>query len=179
MRKRVFGFLLALCLVIGMMQTTAGVMHAEAASVATQCESYLGNNINAQNYGNAYPYWASPIASYLVPLSDGGVMRVQAGGEIKGLLVEYYDSAHNIQPSRTKHIAEELPLFGGFYAAPDSFYVLTGQENLAENPNVEVYRITKYDANWNRVGSDGLYGPIPQNRYVQEVRAWKLTAVIC
>ena len=156
MTKKIIGCLLAVCLVVGMMPTMASVVRAEAqqtaSSVTTQCETYEGTNINAQNYSR----WSSPIASYLVPMSDGGVMRVQAGSKIEGLLVEYYDAAHNIQPSKTKHIAKELPIFGGFYATSDAYYVLTGQTNMDEDPSVEVYRITKYDTNWNRKGSDGL-----------------------
>lgn len=160
MVKKVIGLLLVICLVTGMMP----MMAEETVRAETQCLSdeaqcqqmYKGSNINAQNYGNSYPYWSSPIESYLVPMSDGGVIRVQAGGETEGLLVEYYDASHKVQTSRTKLIAEELPIFGGFYAASDGYYVLTGQENPSEDAEVEVYRITKYDTDWNRIASDGL-----------------------
>ncbi|MCM1543557.1 MAG: Ig-like domain-containing protein, partial [Blautia sp.] len=160
MRKKVLGLLLAACLAVGMIPTVGGVVQAETLeplSAGGQCQQMVeGTNINAQNYGNSYPFWSSPVESYLVPMSDGGTMRVQAGDRIEGLLVEYYDAAHQVQVSRTKQIPEELPLFGGFYAAPDAYYVLTGQKNEEESANTEVYRITKYDKDWNRVGSDGL-----------------------
>ncbi|MCM1045365.1 MAG: Ig-like domain-containing protein [Candidatus Gastranaerophilales bacterium] len=160
MRKKVFSLLLAACLAVGMLPTTGGVAYAETLETLSdggQCQQmYEGSNINAQNYGNSYPYWSSPVESYLVPMSDGGTMRVQAGDHIEGILVEYYDADHNAQVARTKVIPEELPIFGGFYATSDAYYVLTGQNNPDESADVEVYRITKYDTNWNRVGSDGL-----------------------
>lgn len=43
----------------------------------------------------------------------------------------------------------QLPLWGGFYAAPDgNFYVATGQKNLDENDSLTVVRILKYDHDW-------------------------------
>ena len=36
--------------------------------------------------------------------------------------------------------------------------MLTGQSNPNEDDNVEVFRITKYDKNWNRISSCGLFG---------------------
>ena len=90
-----------------------------------------------------------------------GYMRVQGfdGGKIE---VAYYDSEFNVTSRRTV-TAEQLPLFGGFYAYGDYYYVVTGQTNYDENDNVEVFRITKYDANWNRIKSCGLKGA---NTYV-------------
>ncbi len=153
MISRIGAWILAAGLFGEMLSAPAVAANAE---VKTQCEAYEGSNINAQDYGNHYPYWSSTVTSYLTPTADGGVMRVQAGGSIDGLLVEYYDASHNIQTSKTKHIKEELPLFGGFYASGNAYYVLTGQDNRNQDPQVEVFRITKYDTDWKRLGSDGL-----------------------
>ena len=51
-------------------------------TAATQCETYSGDNREDQSYSR----WASPVKSYLVPASEG-LMRVQAGSGIDGVLV--------------------------------------------------------------------------------------------
>lgn len=94
------------------------------------------------------------MESYLTAQSDGSFMRVQYGSKIGGLLVEYYDKDYNL--TSMKIIDEELPVFGGFYATDDNYYVVTGQNNKDKDNDLEVYRITKYDKKWNRIGSTGL-----------------------
>ena len=87
------------------------------------------------------------MKSYLTALDDGSFMRVQYGSKINGLLVEYYDKDYNL--TGTKIIGKELPVFGGFYATKDNYYVVTGENNTDEDNTKEVYRITKYDTNCN------------------------------
>ncbi len=126
-------------------------MLTAGAAVSTQCNFYAGNNLNSQNYFN----WANPIDSYLTAAPDGGFMRFQNGALDGKYLVEYYDSAYNIQ--KTVQINAELPIFGGFYETETYYFVLTGQENFDELAETECYRITKYDKDWNRLDSAGLY----------------------
>ncbi|MFQ9842358.1 MAG: hypothetical protein ACLRWU_11100 [Ruminococcus sp.] len=83
-------------------------------------------------------------------------MRVQSGAIEGKLLVEYYSS--DFEPLSTKLIDNELPIFGAFYDSSDNYYVLSGQENPKQNDSLEVFRITKYDKNWNKIKSCGLYG---------------------
>lgn len=94
------------------------------------------------------------MKSYLTALDDGSFMRVQYGSKINGLLVEYYDKDYNL--TGTKIIGKELPVFGGFYATKDNYYVVTGENNTDEDNTKEVYRITKYDKHWNKITSTGL-----------------------
>lgn len=75
------------------------------------------------------------MKSYLTALDDGSFMRVQYGSKI---------------------IGKELPVFGGFYATKDNYYVATGENNTDEDNTKEVYRITKYDKHWNKITSTGL-----------------------
>lgn len=75
------------------------------------------------------------MKSYLTALDDGSFMRVQYGSKI---------------------IGKELPVFGGFYATKDNYYVVTGENNTDEDNTKEVYRITKYDKHWNKITSRGL-----------------------
>ena len=124
---------------------------SDVTEVRGQCASYEGTNAGAQTYDR----WSKVINSYL--FDDGeGYLRVQ-GDAISGkLLAEYYSSDFTLQNTVTVDL--DLPIFGGFYSAGDSYYVLTGQNNKSENNSTEVFRITKYDKNWNRLGSSGLYG---------------------
>ncbi len=122
------------------------------SAYAVSCEEFDGGNISGQNYS----VWASPVKSYLSPTDDGKLMRVQQLPSDGRVLIEYYDSSYNIV-SR-KYIEKELPVFGGFYAGSDAFYILTGQKNPNEKDSTEVFRITKYDKGWNRLSCASLYG---------------------
>lgn len=121
------------------------------AAVKTQCEFYPGSNLGNQNYQK----WSNPIDSYLTVSADGGFMRFQNGAIDGKYLVEYYDSAYNIQ--KVRKIDAELPVFGGFYETETYYFILTGQENPDELAETECFRITKYDKDWNRLDSAGLY----------------------
>ena len=112
---------------------------------------YKGRNIEKQNYLTR----SHPVRSYLAACQDGGFMRVQDIDSDAGILVEYYDPSYRLLSSRM--IEKELPLFGAFYETGQYYFLLTGQLNMDERPDVEVYRITKYDKSWNRIGSAGLY----------------------
>lgn len=86
--------------------------------------------------------------SRLVSLNDG-YMRVIFDGEKVG--VEYYDDDFNIISK--KYVEMELPIWGGFYAGYDAYYLVEGQNNLEEDNNIEVIRVIKYDSDWNRIGA--------------------------
>ena len=128
-----------------------GGQQVQAAEVA--CTTYTGDNIEDQNY--EYSQWAKPIRSYLT-YENGTYMRVQAGADANGYVVEYFDSSFTT--TGRKIVPQELPLFGGFYEMNGNYYILSGQTNKNESDSVEVYRITKYTKDWNRVASCGLYG---------------------
>ena len=104
-------------------------------------------------------FWSSPVKSYIIRLDDGGYMlfyvNVQLGITEDGYQVEYYDSSFRFLKS--KHIKTELGIFGTFYSDSTGYYVFTGKENPKESANVECYRLTKYDKDWNRIGSCGFY----------------------
>lgn len=121
------------------------------SAVRGQCESYQGSNENA----NDYDRWAYPIESYLTAMSEGGYMRFQNGAVENAYLIEYYDSEYNFV--KDIKLEQELSIFGGFYATDDYYYILSGEANPSQLSNAECFRITKYDKNWNRLKSAGLY----------------------
>ena len=109
-------------------------------------------------HGQYYSVYAKPVTATLMAAGDG-FMTVDRARDAEGnqvLLVRNYDS--NFEPAAERLIGAELPLYGGFYASPDAFYYLSGQENPNEDNSAEVFRITKYDRSWNRLGSASLYG---------------------
>ena len=141
--KKILSLLLAACMLLAVLPE----MDVNAAG----CAEYSGSNKNAQNYaGN----WASTVKSYLTICEDGSLMRFQYIDNT-GYIAEYYDTSYQLLA--TKVIDIELPLFGAFYASEDNYFILTGQENKEESASVECYRITKYDRDWNRIKSAGLY----------------------
>ena len=121
--------------------------------VMADAEIVTSSDFVSTSYSHDYSRWASFIRSYLVGCDDGRLMRVYLGS--KGYYVEYYDSNFNLLESKT--IDKELSLLGGFYAGKDDYYIVSGQNNPDELADVECFRITKYDKNWNRITSVGLY----------------------
>ena len=148
MKKRMLGIVLSGAMAV----STAVSAGSFSAFAVAQCVAYSGSNVNDQDYVQ----WSDTVKSYLTVCDNGNYMRVQSGA-IKGkLLVEYYSS--DFEPLSTKLIDNELPIFGAFYDSGNNYYVLSGQENPKQNDSLEVFRITKYDKNWNKIKSYGLYG---------------------
>ena len=94
------------------------------------------------------------INSYLVANDDGTLTRVEYTGE--KVVVEEYSA--DFQFISGFSMDAELPLFGGFYSGETHNFLVFGQENDAEDDNTEVIRVVCYTKDWQRVGSDGLYG---------------------
>lgn len=110
-------------------------------------------NINSQEYEMGRR-WADPIKSYLYTNPSGGLTRVEY---IKGtVVVEDYSASFALLSSRA--IPAELPLWGGFFSGANYNFLVFGQDNVEENNAKEVYRIVKYSKDWQRLGSDSLFG---------------------
>ena len=148
MKKRMLGIVLSGAMAV----STAVSAGSFSAFAVAQCVAYSGSNVNDQDYVQ----WSDTVKSYLTVCDNGNYMRVQSGAIEGKLLVEYYSS--DFEPLSTKLIDNELPVFGAFYDSGNNYYVLSGQENPKQNDSLEVFRITKYDKNWNKIKSCGLYG---------------------
>lgn len=140
--------ILGLCILFAWMQY--GVITAKAADDSI----YYGSNINKQNYTT----YAIKVNSYLTETKDHTLMRFQGNALAtkKQYLAEYYDSSYRLV--KTVVIPYELSLFGAFYDDGKNYYIFSGQNNSTESNSVEVFRLTKYDYSWKRIGSVGLYG---------------------
>lgn len=114
----------------------------------------LGNNVDDQTYQMIYH--ADCVASYLCSCDKGYMLLRYTAWQTNGeIIAAYYDRSFNLLSKRK--IPDELPLWGGFYASDDAYYIVTGQVNDKESDRVECFRVTKYDHDWNRLGSAPLY----------------------
>lgn len=95
------------------------------------------------------------VTSYLYE-TDDGFMIVQSAAADGKLLVRYYDKAYKLRSEKLVEL--ELPIFGAFSTDGDNYYVLTGRDNHSESDFMEVFMVTKYDKDWNKVDSAALYG---------------------
>lgn len=100
---------------------------------------------------NNYFSYGKIINSYLTEIDNHTLMRVE--NTENDLFAQYIKDG--IIES-TRNINRELPLFGGFFAGKDAYYLVFGQDNATESDSVEVIRVVKYDKNWNRLGACSL-----------------------
>lgn len=107
-------------------------------------------NIGAR-FRNGEAVFEYMTTSRLVGLEDG-YMRVFYTGKSVG--VEYYDDNFNVKSKMS--IAMELPVWGGFYAGSDAYYLIEGQNNPENVDSTEVIRVIKYDLAWNRKGAASI-----------------------
>ncbi len=91
-------------------------------------------------------------------LKDGGVLRIQGSGTTtSGIQAEYFDGAEG-HSLGIREIPVELSVCAAFYEGEEAYYLAFGQSNMEENDGKEVYRIVKYDKNWNRLASASVKG---------------------
>lgn len=119
---------------------------------------------------NLVPNASSNIRRYvrryssLTPVSTG-YMRVFYDSINRNVGIEYYDENFNI--TKKNKLALELPIYGGFYASKDAYYLVEGQNNEEENTSKEVIRVIKYDTNWKRIGAAKIVG---DSAFAHEIR---------
>ena len=143
--KRVISVMMCVAVIIGTM------ISANLSAKAESGSELMPGTKNDLSFTN-------PVNSYL-SVCEGGYMRVYADKtvftELKTVYIEYYDEKLNILSK--KSIEPELPMWGGFYAAKEAYYLVEGQDNSDCKDGTEVVRIIKYDKNWKRVGSGSIY----------------------
>lgn len=114
---------------------------------------------------NHYTNWPmNTIHTYLVALEEGGLMSINNGsykdeatGKTKNaVLAGYYKydaGKGEYVNEEVKTIGLEFPRFGGFHATDKYYFVMTAQSNPEKSNAKEVFRITKFDKDWNNLGS--------------------------
>ena len=145
--KRVLTLLLALVLAV----TSVPLSVSAFGSCATVAVDLSDTNYSESNvYVRTARSW-----SFLHPLEDGRMMTLNYIERQERIEVSYYTSDFVLQ--ETLSIYPDLPIWGGFYATDDAYYLFTGQKNMDESPDVEVIRVTKYNTDWEEEGYTSLY----------------------
>jgi len=113
--------------------------------------------VELPNLGNraAYPSNNEGVLTQkIIRNTDGSVLQLDAGES------SFTARLNDAQGTRvfTKEIQYELPMFGAFFVGKDYNFAAFGQHNPDQSSSAEVYRIVKYDKNWNRLDSLSLYG---------------------
>lgn len=115
---------------------------------------------------NTRSHWIT--MSYLTKTADG-YMKVASDAAVSDepqIFVEYYDDQMNYISGGTLQM--ELPIWGGFYAGEDAYYIVEGQNNEDEDSSAEVIRVIKYSFDWKRLGAASITSNT--NRFGGEVR---------
>lgn len=133
-------------------------VYKEGASFGrqTKLDSMKGSGTASCSYGWN---WASPESSSYYVDGDGKLHIVAYNKASSQLYDGTVDNKYQI--SGMMKIKMPLPIWGGFYAAPDGhFYVVVGQSNHEESTTKTVVRILKYDRAWKLLGSVDVPGGI-------------------
>lgn len=158
--------------VTAMAPGTADITAAESGGKKAVCRIRVveSANDNSLSWGlntdwmfipRGYPNWPGKhIRSYMFRQGSDYCLvhfepRYHNGIDWEGIIFARYDAGKRLLYKR--EIPMELPYWGGFYAADDAYYIVTGQENPEESSEVECFRVTKYDHSWNRLGSTPLF----------------------
>ena len=123
-------------------QITVYADKEETAGGEQNWSGAASNNISTNNYSR----WSAVQSSYLTENSDHTLSRIEHTNS--GVRIETY-SADGKTLQSTKTLANELPLFGGYFAGKNNNYL--GQTNPTESNSKEVVRVVKYTKDWNRV----------------------------
>lgn len=129
-------------------------VYADKEETAGEEQNWSGaasNNISANNYSR----WSAVQSSYLTENSDHTLSRIEHTKS--GVRIETY-SADGKALQSTKTLANELPLFGGYFAGENNNYLVFGQTNPTESNSKEVVRVVKYTKDWNRVSDCKISG---------------------
>ena len=145
--KRIASVLLVLVLLVSAVTLSVSA----TGSCGTAATDLIDSNVSADNvFRRTARSW-----SYLHLLADGNMMTVIYLERAQRVEISYYSSDFKIL--KTLNVTPELSDWGGFYATDDAYFLITGQENMEESPDVEVMRVTKYTTAWERVGHTSLY----------------------
>lgn len=98
--------------------------------------------------------WATVSNHYVFEEDDTYSVLVAASNVVT---IKTYNSVTNEFISENS-IHYELEIFGGFYAGDDNYFMVFGQKNSEELPDAEVFRLVKYDKNFNKISRLSITG---------------------
>jgi hypothetical protein len=96
------------------------------------------------------------INNYFFKDASGNIAALHVDADGKRIYVESYRGGSQMEGQR--EIPFELDVFGAFLEGRNNYYIAFGQYNTEQNDGKEVYRLVKYDKNWNRLGAASVKG---------------------
>lgn len=115
-------------------------------------------------YG-AYGYSSTPTADPYHYAQDaaGNLQLIRVMESEKKLKIYTYDAGFEYLGAKTIEFPAAMPLWGGFYAAPNgTYFIAVGCSNMQEDDTRTVVQILQYDANWNHISTASIKGGVIQ-----------------
>jgi len=97
---------------------------------------------------------AGGVSHQIIRNPDGSVLELIAGRENFTATLLNSDGSEVF----TREVPFELPIFGAFFSGTNYNFAAFGQRNMDERTDVEVFRIVRYDKQWNRIDDLRLFG---------------------
>ena len=108
-------------------------------------------NTGSHNYKGYSQYWDGAGYTSMYRTSDGYMVVI---GNNSAIVAMYYDINYNYKSC--KQISIDYDEWGGSYSDGTYYYLFTGKKNSSHSNSAECYRLTKFDANWNKLGQVGV-----------------------
>ncbi|MBQ8762533.1 MAG: Ig-like domain-containing protein [Clostridia bacterium] len=142
--KRIIAVLLCMLILI----PTASIIGSAAVFESKKIASSTSNTILDPNISR----WAYTKKSYVY--QDGeNIVVIRIGENVSATTYNM-----NYQKLSEKNLEFELPVFGGFFSGEAFNYIAFGQSNTEESETKEVYRIVKYDKEFNKISHASIIG---------------------
>jgi len=142
--RRFFTSLLAVFLTVSL---CSGV---SAASLTKKTIDGNAGAVLEMNSGISTRRWASPVKSHVFDLDSNTFCILDASAS--NVRIDTYKKS-DCSLIKTKSIAFELPVFGGFYEGSQYNFLVFGQNNPGKDDSVTTVRTVKYSKDWERLGS--------------------------
>ena len=154
MKKREISIIIILAFSIAL---ALPAFESEGPAASVLNTDYRDNNnieVEVSSFVRTASNYGSLVREKFVRYTDGSILHLEVGNNSF--------SAHLSDSSGRriydKSISYELPVFGGFHSGANFNFAVFGQNNPSESPSAEVFRIVKYDKDWNRKDALSLYG---------------------
>ncbi len=151
--KKTYVKLLSVLLCVAMVLPIISV----GASATTDFTEY---RVAADGSKNVLPQntyrWAETTGSYIYINGNNYVVVDAEDADTDYVTVTTYSKS--FEKVSEKKIVGELPIFGGFLSGETYNYIVFGANNITENESTEVFRVVKYDKNFNVISKASITG---------------------
>lgn len=169
--KRVISLLLAFLVLLVPLASGAVATQSDSLRLTSEMNWEDASNFGAYDYSISTPKTGYSMGFYTIDNGDGTVSGLvvppayqkydKATGSFKYVRSDkFYVERYNDKGKAVsyKELDMELPLFGAFLAGKNYNYMAFGQSNPNRIESLEVWRIVRYDKEWNRLDSVSVTG---------------------